>query len=179
MQDNHSDHSYAGGLPNDYGYLDSVVVTPFAGCMRPVALTVSMVSDAEATVSWQDVNGAGTYEVTCGTQTVTVTGDTSYTFTGLSPQTTYNVSVRTVCPDGYTEALTTTFTTTCAGIANFPWGENFDSWAEGSFGSCWTRLEGPDRYSCVEVFSMTHSVRMNSDLWQGDTACPMRCSSSA
>ena len=170
LQDNHSDHSYAGGLPNEYGYLDSVVVTPFAGCMRPVALTVSMVSDAEATVLWQDVNGAGTYEVTCGTQTVTVTGDTSYTFTGLSPQTTYNVSVRTVCPDGYTEALTTTFTTTCAGIANFPWGENFDSWAEGSFGSCWTRLEGPDRYSCVEVFSMTHSVRMNSDLWQGDTA---------
>lgn len=170
LQDNHSDHSYAGGLPNEYGYLDSVVVTPFAGCMRPVALTVSMVSDAEATVLWQDVNGAGTYEVTCGTQTVTVTGDTSYTFTGLSPQTTYNVSVRTVCPGGYTEALTTTFTTTCAGITDFPWSENFDSWAEGSFGSCWTRLEGPDRYSCVEVFSMTHSVRMNSDLWQGDTA---------
>lgn len=170
LQDNHSDHSYAGGLPNDYGYLDSVVVTPFAGCMRPVALTVSMVSDAEATVVWQDVNGAGTYEVTCGTQTVTVTGDTSWTFTGLSPQTTYNVSVRTVCPGGYTEALTTTFTTACAGITVFPWSENFDSWAEGSFGSCWTRLEGPDRYSCVEVFSMTHSVRMNSDLWQGDTA---------
>lgn len=170
LQDNHSDHSYAGGLPNEYGYLDSVVVTPFAGCMRPVALTVSMVSDAEATVLWQDVNGAGTYEVTCGTQTVTVTGDTSYTFTGLSPQTTYNVSVRTVCPSGYTEALTTTFTTTCAGITDFPWSENFDSWAEGSFGSCWTRLEGPDRYSCVEVFSMTHSVRMNSDNWQGDTA---------
>ena len=170
LQDNHSDHSYAGGLPNEYGYLDSVVVTPFAGCMRPVALTVSMVSDAEATVLWQDVNGAGTYEVTCGTQTVTVTGDTSYTFTGLAPETTYNVSVRTVCPGGYTEALTTTFTTTCAGIADFPWSENFDSWAEGSFGSCWTRLEGPDRYSCVEVFSMTHSVRMNSDNWQGDTA---------
>lgn len=170
LQSNHSDHSYAGGLPNEYGYLDSVVVTPFAGCMRPVALTVSMVGDAEATVSWQDVNGAGTYEVTCGTQTVTVTGDTSYTFTGLAPETTYSVSVRTVCPGGYTEALTTTFTTTCAGITDFPWSENFDSWAEGSFGSCWTRLEGPDRYSCVEVVSTTHSVRMNSDLWQGDTA---------
>jgi hypothetical protein len=170
LQDNHSDHSYAGGLPNDYGYLDSVVVTPFTGCMRPVALAVSMVSDEEATVSWVDVNGAGTYEVSCGPQTVTVMGDTSWTFTGLSPQTTYAVSVRTVCPDGFTEAISTTFTTTCPGISVLPWSENFDSWPTESFDSCWTRLEGPDHYSCVEVFSMTHSVRMNSDLWQGDTA---------
>lgn len=172
LQDNHANHVgyYTSTMPFDYAYLDSVVVTPFTACMRPVALGVSMVTDAEATVEWTDINGAGTYEVTCGTQTVTVMGDTSWTFTGLSPQTTYAVSVRTMCPGGYTEALTTTFTTTCAGITDFPWSENFDSWAEGSFGSCWTRLEGPDRYSCVEVFSMTHSVRMNSDLWQDDTA---------
>lgn len=172
LQDNHSDHSYAGGLPNEYGYLDSVVVTPFAGCMRPVALTVSMVSDAEATVLWQDVNGAGTYEVTCGTQTVTVTGDTSWTFTGLSPQTTYAVSVRTMCPDGFTEALSTSFTTACAGISSLPWTEDFDSWQNGSFDSCWTRLQGQDSYSSVEVFTIqnTPCIRLNSDVWQGDTA---------
>ncbi len=172
LQDNHSDHSYAGGLPNEYGYLDSVVVTPFAGCMRPVALTVSMVSDAEATVLWQDVNGAGTYEVTCGTQTVTVTGDTSWTFTGLSPQTTYAVSVRTMCPDGFTEALSTSFTTACAGISTLPWTEDFDSWQNGIFDSCWTRLQGQDSYSSVEVFTMqnTPCIRLNSEVWQGDTA---------
>lgn len=173
LQDNHSDHSYAGGLPNDYGYLDSVVVTPFAGCMRPVALTVSMVSDAEATVLWQDVNGAGTYEVTCGTQTVTVTGDTSWTFTGLSPQTTYNVSVRTVCPGGFTEALSTSFTTACAGISSLPWSENFDSWQNGSFDSCWTRLQGQDSYSSVSVYTImsnTPCINMRSEVWQGDTA---------
>lgn len=172
LQDNHSDHSYAGGLPNEYGYLDSVVVTPFAGCMRPVALGVSMVSDAEATVLWQDVNGAGTYEVTCGTQTVTVMGDTSWTFTGLSPQTTYAVSVRTMCPDGFTEALSTSFTTACAGISSLPWTEDFDSWQNGSFDSCWTRLQGQDSYSSVEVFTIqnTPCIRLNSDVWQGDTA---------
>lgn len=172
LQDNHSDHSYAGGLPNEYGYLDSVVVTPFAGCMRPVALTVSMVSDAEATVLWQDVNGAGTYEVTCGSQTVTVTGDTSWTFTGLSPQTTYAVSVRTMCPDGFTEALSTSFTTACAGISSLPWTEDFDSWQNGSFDSCWTRLQGQDSYSRVEVYTMqnTPCIRLNSEVWQGDTA---------
>lgn len=172
LQDNHSDHSYAGGLPNEYGYLDSVVVTPFAGCMRPVALTVSMVSDAEATVLWQDVNGAGTYEVTCGSQTVTVTGDTSWTFTGLSPQTTYAVSVRTMCPDGFTEALSTSFTTACAGISSLPWTEDFDSWQNGNFDSCWTRLQGQDSYSSVEVFTLqnTPCIRLNSDVWQGDTA---------
>ncbi len=171
LQDNHSDHSYAGGLPNEYGYLDSVVVTPFAGCMRPVALTVSMVSDAEATVLWQDVNGAGTYEVTCGTQTVIVSGDTNWTFTGLSPQTTYNVSVRTMCPDGLTEAVVTSFTTTCAGITDIPWSENFDSWPEDSFDSCWTRLQGADVYSSVEIFDFMnlHSMRMNAEVWQGDT----------
>ena len=172
LQDNHSDHSYAGGLPNDYAYLDSVVVTPFAGCMRPVALGVSMVTDAEATVTWTDINGAGTYEVTCGTQTVTVTGDTSWTFTGLSPQTTYNVSVRTMCPDGFTEALSTSFTTACAGISSLPWTEDFDSWQNGSFDSCWTRLQGQDSYSSVEVFTIqnTPCIRLNSDVWQGDTA---------
>ena len=172
LQDNHSDHSYAGGLPNEYGYLDSVVVTPFAACMRPVALGVSMVTDAEATVEWTDINGAGTYEVTCGSQTVTVMGDTSWTFTGLSPQTTYAVSVRTMCPDGFTEALSTSFTTACAGISSLPWTEDFDSWQNGSFDSCWTRLQGQDSYSSVEVFTIqnTPCIRLNSDVWQGDTA---------
>lgn len=172
LQDNHSDHSYAGGLPNEYGYLDSVVVTPFAGCMRPVALGVNMVTDAEATVEWTDINGAGTYEVTCGSQTVTVTGDTSWTFTGLSPQTTYAVSVRTMCPDGFTEALSTSFTTACAGISSLPWTEDFDSWQNGSFDSCWTRLQGQDSYSSVEIFTLqnTPCIRLNSEVWQGDTA---------
>jgi len=174
LQDNHANHVgyYTSTMPFDYAYLDSVVVTPFAACMRPVALGVSMVTDAEATVTWTDINGAGTYEVTCGTQTVTVTGDTSWTFTGLSPQTTYAVSVRTMCPDGFTEALSTSFTTACAGISSLPWTEDFDSWQNGSFDSCWTRLQGQDSYSSVEVFTIqnTPCIRLNSDVWQGDTA---------
>lgn len=174
LQDNHANHVgyYTSAMPFDYAYLDSVVVTPFTACMRPVALGVSMVTDAEATVEWTDINGAGTYEVTCGTQTVTVMGDTSWTFTGLSPQTTYNVSVRTMCPDGFTEALSTSFTTACAGISSLPWTEDFDSWQNGSFDSCWTRLQGQDSYSSVEVFTIqnTPCIRLNSDVWQGDTA---------
>lgn len=174
LQDNHANHVgyYTSTMPFDYAYLDSVVVTPFAACMRPVALGVSMVTDAEATVEWTDINGAGTYEVTCGTQTVTVMGDTSWTFTGLSPQTTYAVSVRTMCPDGFTEALSTSFTTACAGISSLPWTEDFDSWQNGSFDSCWTRLQGQDSYSSVEVFTLqnTPCIRLNSEVWQGDTA---------
>lgn len=172
LQDNHSNHSYTSSTSYDYGYVDSVVVTPFTSCMRPVAMTVSMVSDEEATVAWVDVNGVGTYEVSCGTQTVTVMGDTSWTFTGLSPLTTYNVSVRTICPNGFTEALGTSFTTTCPSISSLPWGEDFDSWPNGSFDSCWARLQGQDSYSSVEVFgsSNTPCIRLNSDLWQGDTA---------
>lgn len=171
LQDNHSDHSYTSTLPYDYGYLDSVAVSPFTDCMRPVSVRVAMLSDVEATVSWVDVNSPGTYEVTCGTQTLMVSGDTSCTFTGLTPQTTYTVSVRQLCIGGFTDACTATFTTDCAGIASLPWSENFVGWSDIGFNSCWTFYLGPDSYSDIEIFDAMgiHSLRMKASIFQGDT----------
>ncbi|MBR1549461.1 MAG: T9SS type A sorting domain-containing protein [Bacteroidales bacterium] len=165
LQDNHTNHSYASASVYDYGYLDSVVVSPFTACMRPVSLRVGMVSDAEATVEWVDINGAGTYEVSCGGQTVTVAGDTTYTFTGLSPETVYNVSVRTVCTDGFTDAVATSFTTACTGIGSLPWSEDFDSWTDDGFDPCWTRIHAGTTYSSAVV--QEGRLRMLADTWQG------------
>lgn len=175
FQHNISDHTYSPQRRYDYGFLDSVVVSELPSCAHPLAVYCTGITSSSVDVSWIEANSVGTYEVTCGTQIQMVSGTTQYTFTGLSPQTTYTVSVRQLCTEGFTEARTATFTTECAGISTLPWTEDFESWPEDSFDPCWTRHEGPDSYSSVRLVNASflqpepHAILMRAEIWQGDT----------
>lgn len=173
LQDNHTDHSYAPGRTYDNGFIDSLVVGERSACARPAALRCTNVTSSTVTIVWTEMGSVGTYEVTCGTQTQMVSGDTQCVITGLSPQTTYNVSVRQLCGDTYTAAITASFTTECPGIATIPWSEDFNSWPVGGFGECWTHHESPGIYSSSSVsvfnFQSVHCLKMASNIYQGDT----------
>ncbi len=84
----------------------------FTVCVKPKAPTVTVTAGSKsATVTWDAVIGATSYNVTCTDGTLTRNSDRNYTISGLSAGTNYSVSVTAVgCATGGTG--TQNFTTT-------------------------------------------------------------------
>jgi bacillolysin len=93
------------------------------GCNAPSGLTASNVTNTSATLSWNAVSGALSYNLqwkaaTSGTwNTVSGLTSTSYNLSGLTAGTTYNYQVQTVCSGGTSSySGTASFTTTGGSI---------------------------------------------------------------
>ncbi len=136
-------------------------------CPKPKSLNAVATSASEASVSWQK-NGSETawnlqYSSNGGTSwttlnlntsNVAVSGDNcSYTLTGLSAQTTYQVKVQADCSGGDESSFTSavSFATPC-GKTSLPWTEGFESYAVGSYSNpglseCWNVLNNVTSYS--------------------------------
>ncbi len=92
-----------------YISLDDISVEEASGCLRPGALTVGLVTETTADVSWTENGTATQWEVTYGlagfnpeTQgtTVIVNGTPETTLTGLVSDTGYEFYVRAICGAG-------------------------------------------------------------------------------
>lgn len=147
LQTNHTDRGYYASRPADYGFLDSVQVSAMANCTRPASVSCTDVTSTSVTVTWVEPNSVGIYQVTCGTQSQTVSGTTTCSFTGLAPQTTYTVGVQRICSGTATDARTATFTTSCA-PASLPWSEDFETWADDSYDACWVSFASYSGQQC-------------------------------
>ncbi len=93
------------------------VTTKAQVCDVPSSVSVSNVTATSASVSWSAVNDADSYELqyraTGGSWTTEGASTTSYTLSGLSEKTTYEVRVRTSCSFGSSDfSSIETFTTT-------------------------------------------------------------------
>ncbi len=127
-------------------YIDSLVVDTISSCNRPATLAVSEVSANGATLTWTDPGEAGSYIVRwsdgTNTDSVTVTGTTTYTLTGLTPSTNYTVDVSSICWGVPTVARSASFATSCAPMP-LPWEMNFDNITNiNQLSSCWNRYNG-------------------------------------
>lgn len=80
------------------------------GCMKPTGLNATNISANKATISWSGVACAPKYKLQYRKQntlvwTSVVIGGTSKLLSGLSPNTTYNYRVQTLCtPNGSTQS---------------------------------------------------------------------------
>ncbi|MBR4506577.1 MAG: fibronectin type III domain-containing protein, partial [Bacteroidales bacterium] len=101
-----------------YLMLDDVSLGLLPACVSP-SISVSNVGVHDATVSWganSDYNemtvfwGTGN-DFANATDSTVVTGDNSYTITGLAANTNYHVWIRATCADGYSRVMGDTFTT--------------------------------------------------------------------
>ena len=136
---------------NDLSDTTQTTFTTPVSCPAPTSPVISNVTANSVSFSWTPGGNESEWDVyyswqsttdptlTEGSITYTVTA-TSYTFTGLNPNTTYTAHVRAVCGDNdvsdYAEA---SFTTLC-GTETMPWSENFDNWTSKS--TCWSFLSG-------------------------------------
>lgn len=116
-------------------YVDDVVVDYIPACDNPTDLTVSNLSQTDATIDWTAGSTEDSWEVyvvptggNVNDATPAVVTNNSYMVTGLTAATTYDVYVRANCPIGYGHSgyLVGSFTTQCNAVNTLPISENFD-----------------------------------------------------
>ena len=130
-------HAYS-----NYGYrvaIDSLTLTSVS-CQSPVIADIT-VTENSATVTWS--GSASQYGITLDDGDEEVVNGTSKTFTGLTANTSYSISLRAICGGEGSEVVSQTFRTLC-GTEAFPYSENFESYTAGTgnFPECWTSVSG-------------------------------------
>ncbi len=116
--------SVCGGYYSEW--TNNVTFTTAIACPAPTSFATSNVDGHSAVLTWTENGSATEWEFTYKASdeedavfddnVVTVTGEPTYSLTGLVPQTTYNLKVRAVCGgiDGESQWATRTLTTTVA-----------------------------------------------------------------
>ncbi|MBR1549544.1 MAG: fibronectin type III domain-containing protein, partial [Bacteroidales bacterium] len=127
--------------------IDSLQVKRLPNCQRPLVVTISDTTSHGATVHWNNT-GASSYEVTVnGTVYVASTTDTFCVVTGLGAASRNEVKVRSNCGSEYSIFSPVSSFNTLCGAVELPFAENFDSYNDGEFPTCWTKLASyPDSY---------------------------------
>ena len=118
-------------------------------CAPPTALAVSAVTATSASVSFTAASGTASYEILYGPTgfspgaggTLVTATASPVVLTGLSPATTYQVYVRSICTAGGTSsyAPAVAFTTQCGSsqvVTAFPYSQNFDTLVPGQSLPC-------------------------------------------
>ena len=119
-----------------------------ASCLAPLNIVFNNVTSSTADISWDPVSpvpGIG-YEYVVSTSNVAPTGAGTATIpvfaslTGLNPQTTYYIFVRSNCSAGVFSGWNgpVSFTTNCASVTSFV--QNFDTVTTPAFPNCWAKV---------------------------------------
>ena len=125
----------ATNATTSYAYVDSVTVNLAPSCTRPMDITLAAVDATSATVN---VMAAAESNLMYVLRQDSILIDssamvsTTRTYTGLTPNTRYTLSVATLCPDGMTAASTFSFRTTYLGV-DLPYSTGF----EGTDAAAW------------------------------------------
>ncbi len=102
-----------------------------------LTLDTANVTSTTADLSWTATNASGPFRVIYNGLVDSGITTTSYSITGLSPNTQYNVRVvPDVTPINYCCGSSISFRTEC-GLTQLPYSEGFEGIAEGGFPNCW------------------------------------------
>ncbi len=151
----------SGAYNSDNHYRPDVKVYYEEGsvsCSPVQSLTVvsSEITSNSAAISWTEPESAGDYLVLLKTSSQSwdsediityTTNDTYFSFSDLSPATTYNVRVINDCGDEQSVPRNITFTTACGAISLLPYSINFDDVA--TLPNCWSALNQYEGYPMV------------------------------
>lgn len=132
--------SYLGTSTSNYLYIDDIEMAADASCMPVTNLQVISSTIGSLQLSWTDnQNGSGTTYTVFDMSDTTVMADsvtgTTYVVTGLESNSEYTFGVVASCGSGqYSTRVSVTGHTACGivGDDEMPWGDNFNSYSDGS-----------------------------------------------
>ena len=155
-------------------YVDDIVVETLPQCDAPTNLAASNITQTSVTVTWTPASGTTSWEVYAvhegdmmTTVSPVVVNSATADLSGLDAGTSYDIYVRTICPNGsgYSNYTRLTFTTECYPFTQIPFEENFDSYSGVSATTtplnnlppCWHYINtGTNNYSgCPYIYSTT------------------------
>ena len=163
---------YAAAVDNIEVFNPNTIIYP------PDTVTVDSITTTTARVSWSPVPAATAYHIVVdGSPIDTTLHSTLYTLhlTGLSPSTTYTVSVAAIVGADTGRYRYATFTTACEVLTTFdmPFVEDFQSYSSTAYTfelPCWTLLAySREQHLCVEPTSSGNNIL---GLWPDSNSTP-------
>ena len=168
-----------------YSYIDDLSVNMVSPCNGVENVNLVYSTTDSAVIAW-NTTGNTYFDVVYGPANFILDSGTFITTTidtvvigGLTPNTQYDVYVRTICGDGDTSNWSNAFTfrTQCVEIAAVPYTESFENnapgWSQGSntnFYPCWYRYNTPDdSYYYPYVDGYNAHTGTNALYWYFDT----------
>lgn len=129
-----------------YAYVDEITIG-YTTCPPPAIESIEATSDS-AFVTWTGTSPSYLVSVSGGSSfgNETLVTDTTYTFSGLTPNTPYMVYVRGLCGSDTSDVVSSSFRTECVPIDVLPFSYGFEGVATGSaaeFPYCWKRVVAP------------------------------------
>ena len=159
--------------------IDSVAIAEAPACPDPAAVNIASLLDTSMTLTWAGALNAIGHEVWFGpqgfyqgTQTTTgtkqVVSTNSFTWSPLTPQTCYEILVRSICPSGDTSMWVgpIQFCTPCSAF-NAPYFENFDGMPTGVTPGCYTAVlqGGATQLSTIQVTNVGGAYSAPNHVW--------------
>ncbi|MCK9617516.1 MAG: hypothetical protein M0R21_06730 [Lentimicrobiaceae bacterium] len=120
-------------------------------CTTPMTLTATSITPNSASLGWTETGTATLWNIELGTFGFTPTGTPTqsgvtnpYTYSGLTPNTSYSYYVQADCGSGSTSTWTGpySFTTPCEAVTSLPWNEGFEGVTIPAIPSCWFKENG-------------------------------------
>ena len=135
-----------------YSMVDNLSINTIPNCLEPSDFMISAMDSVSATLSWSAVQNENQWELfvvpadsSLENATPILANDTFVTVTGLTPATTYDAYLHTVCStSGYSDYVILQFTTSCVSyvVTEYdPYVETFNTLTEG-IPTCWDNSEG-------------------------------------
>ena len=155
--------------------LDDVVLDYIPQCLHPVNLVVDSVSSETASIHWSEAGTATSWIVEYGLEGFTPgdgmivnATDTTYTISGLNPNTDYDVYVYADCGANFiSTSIDASFRTDCGPIVQLPFTEDFETGVyntgvDNSSGQqdyiiCWNRLASDHAHNVYIPTGTTYS----------------------
>ena len=144
-------------------------LAPVITCPKPVDFALNSITSDEAVLAWDETGDAtqwiieyGVAGFTRGSGTTDIVFDTFAILSGLTPNTNYDVYVRSLCAVGDSSKwISTSFRTACAPYADtlLPYSESFDTWTTATIDPCFAKgnnFVGTSSYPSVSSLN-THS----------------------
>lgn len=129
-----------------YAYVDEITID-YTNCPPP-SIEETAVTTNSVSITWSGTSPSYLVEISAGplAGVETLVNDTTYTFTGLVPNTPYTVYLKGLCGVDTSETLSANLRTECVALDTLPFSYGFEGDPTGTavhFPFCWERVVAP------------------------------------